>query len=301
MPVLKAVMIIIIVLGHLVYYAKSPVFGFFHELSTSAVAMFFFASGFGLVRSWQRKGLTYLRGFFKSRILRILLPAFLFLLIHFLLCGTGSKTLAEMLRQFWRNGITTPPQFWFLFALLFDYLLFWVCFRFVSPQWRLPVLLTGCILYIAATLLAGYDRCWWVCALAFPTGCWFAEKEGVIARHCSRTPVHFMLGLLAGAGLFLAAYLPGKPFLWPLCYVAIPWILALIVCAVPMDRLNLPVVGFMGAVSYEIYLSHITVLDFLQRFHGLTAHPWVYILVAFLSIGVLSYGIHRFCSYILSR
>ena len=273
---LKAVLILIIVLWHFVYYSEHPVFSLFHELGTSAVALFFFVSGFGCVRSWQKKGQSYLRGFFKSRILGIILPAVIFLVLH----------------SIWRRGFTIPPQYWFLWVILFDYLIFWCCYRFLAPAWRLPVLLIGCLLFMAATIFAGFDRCWWICGLSFPTGCLFANIEGTLARSCADKPFRFIAWLMAGVLLFAGAYLTREPLIWPLCYVGIPWTLALLVSVIPLDSLRLPVLGFLGSISYEMYLSHVTVLEVLHQVKAISARTFVFVLAVLALTVAISFAVH---------
>ncbi len=282
---LKAVLILIIVLGHFVYYAKSPVFSLFHELGTSAVSIFFFMSGFGCLRSWQLKGRHYLDGFFKSRILGILLPAILFCVLH----------------SIWKRGFAIPPQYWFLWVILFDYLLFWYCYRFLPPTWRLPVLLIGNMLFMAATIFAGFDRCWWICGLSFPTGCLFADIETTLAKSCAEKPSRFIAWLMGGILLFAGAYLTRKPWIWPLCYVGIPWSLALLVCATPLDSLKLPVLGFLGSISYEMYLSHVTVLEVLHQVQAVSAHTWTFVLAVFVLTIAVSFAARWLCSMVLRK
>lgn len=301
MKPLKAVLVLIIVLGHISYYLDGPVFQAFHQLGAPAVAFFFFISGFGLFRSWQMKGPSYLRGFFRSRILRILLPALILLLIHLLLCGSGGKDLSGMLEQLVKYGVTVPPQFWFLFVILFDYLLFWCTFRWLPSDLHIPVLFIGAILFIAGTVLAGYDRCWWICELAFPAGAAFAQHEDGISRFFGKSPLLFALGLVLGSVFFIGTFLTRSPYIWTLSYVAICWIVALIVSAVPFDRVRWPVLGFLGTVSYEIYLSHITALDFLRSGRGYVGQNWLYILLAFALTLFLSGLVHFLCARLFPK
>lgn len=282
---LKAVLILIIVLGHFVYYTNRPVFSVFHELGTSAVSMFFFMSGFGCLRSWQLKGQNYLDGFFKSRILGILLPAVVFLVLH----------------TIWKRGFAMPPQYWFLWVVLFDYVLFWCCYRFLAPTWRLPVLLAGSLLFMAATFFAGFDRCWWICGLSFPTGCLFANVEDRLAKSCAGKPFRFLVWLMAGVVVFAGAYLTRQPLIWPICYIGIPWTLALLVSVIPLDSLKLPVLGFLGTISYEMYLSHVTVLDVLHQVPAISAHTWAFVVAVLLLTIAVSYAVHRLCSLALRK
>lgn len=301
MKPLKAVFVLIIVLGHISYYLDAPVFRVFHQLGAPAVAVFFFVSGFGLVRSFQMKGKGYLQGFFRSRILRILLPALVLFFVHLLLCGNGGKSFPEMLEQLFKYGITIPPQYWFLFVILFDYLLFWCTFRWLPSDFHLPVLFIGAILFIAGTVLAGYDRCWWICGLTFPTGAVFAQHEDRIRLFLGKSPLRFTLGMVLGSVLLIVTFLTHSPFVWTLSYVAICWIVALIVSAVPFDRVRWPVLGFLGTVSYEIYLSHITALDFLRSGRVYVSQNWLYILLAFALTLFLSGLVHFLCARLFPK
>lgn len=301
MKPLKAVLVLIIVLGHITYYLDGSVFRVFHQLGAPAVAVFFFVSGFGLVKSWQLKGRSYLRGFFRHRILRILIPALFMLLIHLLLCGSGGKDLPGMLEQLVKYGVTVPPQFWFLFVILFDYLLFWCCYRWRPSGFHLPALFIGAVIFIIGTAVAGYDRCWWICELAFPAGAAFAQYEGGISRYFGKSPLRFAFGLVLGSVFFIGTFLTRSPYIWTLSYVAICWIVALIVSAVPFDRVRWPILGFLGMVSYEIYLSHITALDFLRGRLVCIDQNWLYVLLAIAMTVSLSWLVHFLCAGLFQK
>lgn len=285
MSPLKAVLIIIIVLGHFVYYMENPVFNLIHKLGTSAVAMFFFISGFGCIRSYQRKGREYLKGFFRSRILGILLPAAILLIIH----------------SCWKHQISMPPQYWFLFVILFDYLLFWLCYSFLKPSLRIPALWIGSLLFIVVTILTGFDRCWWICCMAFPTGCFFSLVENTLAEVYSEKPLCFIAWMSAGLLLFALTFLTHNPYIWTLSYVGISWTLALIVSVIPLDHLELPVLSFLGSISYEIYLSHITIFEVLQRLLPDAAPRSFYILATLLLTIVVAYVVNRLCKMVIKK
>ena len=278
-------LILIIVFGHFAYYVEAPVFKLFHELGTSAVAMFFFISGFGCVRSWQHKGRDYLNGFFRLRIPGILLPAIIILVVHSCL----------------RQKILMPPQYWFLFVIIFDYLLFWFCYRFLKSYLHIPVLWIGSLLFMVITILLGFDRCWWICGLTYPAGCMFAYKESYLAKESSDNPLRFFAWLTASLLLFAGAYVTHEPLIWPLSYVGITLAIAFIVSMIPLDQMKLPVLGFIGSISYEIYLSHITVIEFLQSFHSITTHSWIFIMAALLLTVVVSYMVKRLSVIILRK
>ena len=295
---LKALLAIFIVLGHFYYFSDSLVFVPFHKLAATAVAMFFFVSGFGLVKSWNKKGTSYLNAFFKHRVLRILVPAIILFFIHLLLCGNGGLSFSEMLRRLVVQGLAYPPEYWFIFVILFDYLLFWCAFKFLPASIRLPFIFFSSLVFIILAVWAGYDRCWWICSFSFPCGAVYAMYEDDINSFCGKNIKAFISSL---AILFLFAigiYLTGNQFVWTLFYMVVPFGIALIVAAVRPNKIVLRLLGFLGIISYEIYLSHITMTHFFK--YSVPIDPeWLYILTVFGMILVISFIVNRFCALIL--
>ena len=253
MPPLRALLVLCIVLGHFSYYGV-PALGPLRSLAVPAVAMFLFISGYGLTRSWQLKGAAYLRGFFGRRIVRIALPAALVALLHRLLTG----------------GFAGLPHFWFVWTILFDYLLFWLCRKFLPEKAAPWAILAGVLLFAVGTAAAGFDRCWWISALAFPGGAFLAEYEDAFFGFCRRREANWWLALLASAAVAAGLFLTGNLACKALCYVFSSLACALLVARIPLDGLRLQVLAWLGSISYELYLVHITVMLLLQgSFSGL--------------------------------
>ena len=298
---LKAVLALIIVLGHFFYYSNCPFFIPFHELAATAVAMFFFISGFGLVKTWEKKGPSYLKGFFTYRLTKILFPAIIIFLIHLLLCGTGGTNIYALFKRLVKLGQAYPPQYWFIFVIVYDYLLFWFSFKFLPTSLRISCLFLGSLLLIVFTTWAGYDRCWWICSFSFPCGAVYAKHEEKINSICGKSVLLFVISLFV---LFLTAvglYLTGKQYLWTLFYLVVPFGIALIVAALKPDKVVFPFLSFFGVISYEIYLSHITAMEFFHRSPAAISSDWAYILSVLATTIALSFIINRLCTLIIPR
>lgn len=291
MSPIRAILALIIVLGHLSFFGVET-FMPLRNLAPPAVAMFLFISGYGLTRSFEKKGETYLDGFFRKRIVKILFPAVLVAGLHFLLCGRVGPGLVERLQRVVTGGSTFLPHYWFVWAIAFDYLLFWVCHKLLPGQVAKYSILTGVILFTLGTALAGFDRCWWVCSLAFPAGVFFAEYETPLFSFCSKKEVHYWLTITFLALAFAACYLTRNPVIWTLCYVFVPIIGALIIARIPLDRFRLRVLCFVGTVSYEIYLIHITIMSLLRGNNVYLSSDLLFVAAALcITIGT-AYGIH---------
>ncbi|MBR5660175.1 MAG: acyltransferase family protein [Bacteroidales bacterium] len=298
---LKALMALIIVLGHFYYYSDCPVFVPFHKMAATAVAMFFFISGFGLVKSWNNKGSSYLIGFLKYRLTKILAPAIILLLLHFLLCGTRETTLLALLWRLVKYGQAYPPQYWFLFVIIFDYILFWFAFRFLPLSARLPFLFLGSLAFIFFAVWVGYDRCWWICSFSFPCGAVYAMREDTINSFCGKNIAFYISSLAILSLAAIGTYLTGNQFVWTLFYMVTPMGIALIVAAIKPDKYISPLLGLLGIISYEIYLSHLTMMELFHKYPVAISPEWLYILTVFGTTIVVSFLVNNLCKSTLSR
>lgn len=297
----RAVLAILIVLGHFSYFMEGDFVKGMRVAGPVSVAFFLFISGYGLTCSMRTKGGSYLKRFPLSKLIRIVLPALLVCFLHVLLCGNGGVSLFSRIGLVFSCGNTLLPHYWFVWAILFDYLLFYFSWRLFPRRWTKYMILAGVIVFLLVTILRGFDRCWWMCALSFPAGIFFSEFEQPFLSFAGMRESRYWLSLFVLALLFVGLYL--VPFLWvrTLAYAIGPFFLALCVARLPIDRTHLPVLGFLGAISYEIYLSHITIMSFLRGDVVWISHRNIYVVVVFALTILVAWLIHLLCDRLLKR
>ena len=99
------------------------------------VAIFFFCSGYGLIKSLNTKK-DYLKGFIRNRIVKaIVLPFYVNVIVYgILMAATGIKLPKERW-IFNFLGITMMNEYaWFPIVLALLYLVFFLCFRFIKNR-----------------------------------------------------------------------------------------------------------------------------------------------------------------------
>ena len=295
----RAVLAILIVLGHFSYFMEGGFVKVMRMAAPASVAFFLFISGYGLTSSMRTKGVAYLKHFPQSKLVRIVLPAILVVLLHLLLCGNGGVSLLSRVGLVFSCGNTLLPHYWFVWTILFDYLLFYVSWRFFPQRWTKYIILAGVIVFLLATVLRGFDRCWWMCALSFPAGIFFSEFEQPVYAFVGRCESRYWLSLFVLALVFLGLYL--VPVLWTrtIAYAICPFFMALCVARIPIDKLRLPILCFLGAISYEIYLSHITMMSFLRGDVVWISSRYIYVVVVFASTILVAWLIHLLCERLL--
>ena len=99
------------------------------------VAIFFFCSGYGLIKSLETKK-DYLKGFIRKRIVKALvLPFYVNVLIYGLLVYLSGYKLPKMRWIFNFLGLTMMNTYaWFPIVLAILYLVFFLCFRFIKNR-----------------------------------------------------------------------------------------------------------------------------------------------------------------------
>ncbi|MBR6246940.1 MAG: acyltransferase family protein [Bacteroidales bacterium] len=296
----KALMALLIVADHLNFFLDLGWLRPARELGAPIVSMFFFISGFGLVRSYQGKGPAYLKSFLGKKFLRIVLPALLALACYYLLLWNPGRDYPGDWKNLVLYGTPILPFSWFAEAIVFFYLIYYLSFRFLPGKWKAAGLLAGTLAWMAATILAGYDWCWWICSLSFPAGALFAWKEKEIYAFCEERPYRYyaLLGVLSI--VFLVLYLPRNPYLWTLCYILIPTIVALLVARLPIGRLHGPVITFICGISYEIYLCHGIPMELFRDRLPIDSGLLFIIAVYALTV-LLAFAVHKASTFISSK
>ena len=127
------------------------------------VAIFFFCSGYGLIKSLNSKE-NYLKGFIKNRIVRaIVLPFYVNVIIYGIYMLVSGVKLPRERWIFNFLGITMMNEYaWFPIVLALLYLVFFLCFRFIKNR---PVCFAMMFVFIIAICIGfcynGHFACWY--------------------------------------------------------------------------------------------------------------------------------------------
>lgn len=163
---------------------------FFIPMGYMFVAVFLFCSGLGLYKSFKNKP-DYLKGFFRRRILPIIVAFYLSEFIY-----TGVRLLSgqkmDLTKILWYlSGLRMANDYsWYVIVIPFFYLVFWAAFRFCKRE--------GTAIFFIFIFTLGYtvlgcridhQDTWWMrgewwynSIILFPLGIVFAKYEEKITR-----------------------------------------------------------------------------------------------------------------------
>lgn len=280
---LKGVMSVSIVAFHLSCFTDSWLY-VFGSWGAPIVSLFYFISGYGLMFSLEKKGSQYLKNFFRNRIIRgILLPFLLVWFINRLLFKEFySQDLFDEIANLIVYGHTTLNFSWYIFSILFFYIMF-----YLTARYRNVVLVSFVytVLYIMVTYLMGYERCWYISALAFPFGILFCRYEKRIHEQWYSAVKYYATVPLCMLLLMLCV-ISKSEYMFFIAYVLIPFV---VVCACAKLKLSNKFIEYLGKYSYEIYLCHGMCMMFFRGEYIDISSDNMYILVVFASTFAMAF------------
>lgn len=219
-----------------------------------------------------------------------MIPALVALFTWYIVNWTIPNPIGELGALF-RYGMTTLPYSWYVVVIVMFYMLFWLVYSLASEKMRLPLLTLLTAVVTGLFILIGYDRCWWVCNLAFPAGALLAHYERKIEGFLNKGFVYSFSALGACFAAFLVFYLTGNEFCYILCYPFIAFAVAIAVGCIDLPKPGKSV-AFLGSVSYEIYLCQGIVMDYLRGNHVFIHNNIAYIVMVYVFVILLAYVVN---------
>ena len=276
MPAIKIFMDIVIVLGHLSVRIPSDWIQPFRFWGAPFVSMFLFVSGFGMWQSYLSHSGLSIASVLK-RVWKLALPFLLTVFFYYMIVRIPSGETDLNICNAILTGTSKQYHLWFVFAIVYLYLAFYLCTRFRSK----PTIIVSLFVLVSATIIllrqVGYDRCWWVSLLAFPTGCLYSMYKDRINGVIFKNRLRYCLAMAAAIVGVGVSYLPSVEVLYSISHIFIPMAIALVVIQLPIEKLNNRFTMHLGSISYEIYLCQLIAMDALQLFFS-SMPPAVYVL-----------------------
>lgn len=254
----------------------------YYDSGYLAVAVFFFYSGYGLMK----KGISQKTGFFRKRLKSLLIPYVLTMIIYWILYAvTGDvKSLSSLMTEHFHNesGISF---LWYVFSYL-AWILFLGCSLRLIRKDR-QILWTACMfaaVYITVCVLV-IPQYFWIynTIILIPCGCAWAyyEKNIVSWIHAHYKPV------LAGSLILFAISCFGHAHM----ILKVPaYMLSAVIFIIFLNTLTMKlrpqgkVPAFLGIISYEIYVLHGIPVTFLKNaFADETLWTWSVLIIAVIS------------------
>lgn len=252
---LRGLLAISVMLTHLCPYLtdEAPLLQDFCLWGPPSVASFFLLAGYGLAFSYKKKGETYLHGFFKKRLVRLLWPLLFMTIVY--------QSYKIYHNNFdWIDMLISPsPMSWFIYALVIWYVGYYFSFKFgrtVKEKLGLVWLFT--LVYLALTIYLKQSY-YYISILPLPmaiTYVFYEEKfRAFILGHAKTVWWVIMLAVLIVMGYAVAGQYGVKLPGWGMpVYTLVPWVIVYITYY--LGGWKNKMTNFLGGISYEFYIVH---------------------------------------------
>lgn len=297
------------------------------DIGVCFVGLFFFFSGYGLLKSVRKKD-NYLKGFLKKRYAAILIPFYvciiLFVLYNIL---NGAKYTSKELVSFLSGWILLNTHMWYIVEIAVLYLAFYLINRFVqNKSIVIGLMAIFVILLMIGSVLLGHGKYWfqgewWYnTSFLFVIGMMIANWEQQIICFVKKW---YYLVLLVVLGIFIALYkateymlqvhsywseVPGvtmgysDKFMTLSCQLpmVISFVLLILLITMKIQFKN-KILDFLGSISLEIYLLHGLFLEMFSSTGKATIpDPFLYMMAVIGSSIVLATVVHYICKFAIN-
>lgn len=275
---IRGLLAFFVVCGHCDNMNRGSVLLNMLHLSTPAVAVFFFMSGFGYMKRFQDKGRLYLD--------RLIIPSGIKLLVPLGMAYALWQVL-EFFLNLRVNEFPMPPHSWYVYALIILTLLFVLWMKLSEKVALVGLIASSLLWYFVGFLFVHNHDVWWHTIPAFVFGVLWAKYEDLILKFVKRNVLVATVEIIGAVFLVYCLYVlvPGEIlFLRDIRLWLIGPVVAYIVYILGPIRSR--ILGFLGGISYEIYLLHC-----IPEFGLSTAfsRPEVYLTVTFLFASTLGW------------
>lgn len=297
----RGILAIFIILHHVYLCGHYGFLSEFKSWGAISVSMFLFISGYGLTKSYQIKGASYLKGFIKNRLcMAILLPCAVVILLQALIALVSGNcvTFLGLLKN---NG-----ERWFIAAILYLYLSFYLT-AIARTKLKSIIIISLVLAYVLVAINLNLGRCWYISIWGFVVGNMYAENESYILEKFNQYKFLYYLTIPTLMGLMAICYVLGvilpsfMQISFSMVYAIIPMLFALILQKLDVARLHeSKILKFLSGISYELYLTHGVVILLLSKY-GLFANNGVLflMLVLLLTVGLATF-VRFICDKLLS-
>ena len=279
---INGIFVMFVFLSHFGQYETMPWNNLLLAIGQLMVAPFLFYSGYGIMEQIQRRGIAYIDGMPRKRILKFYIHFCMALCIYLFLSFLLGKeySFVRIVLSFTALSSIGNSN-WYVFAILTMYSIVYISFKqFKKHSMTSCVLFT--ILYIVMMDIIK-DQAWWYnIILCFPAGMILSKYKD---RVCSiiRKPVFFVF-MITLALILYTFHL--DIFAYEIISIAFCFLIV-DVCA--FKEIKNDIFHFLGQYVFEIYILQRISMNLFDRY----LNDWIYLIVCILVTFILAYNFKK--------
>lgn len=291
---LRGICAIEIVLGHLgAALPKSYLLYPFQKAGILVVGIFFFLSGYGLIYNYLNKQ-AYLEGFLKKRLSALLLPVIIVWIIKSIVNFSMNPKSNIFVYMAQKNIFRTTN--WFVWELLLCYLIFYFAYKHFSIMYAVYLNIIFAFVFILICYFTRMTDPWYGSTLCFPMGIIVGINYDKIIywmrKRIFYKAIYFTFLLAITSVLFIL--LPEGKFVTVVVTRNIASITFVLLVLLLLQKVKIgnKISLFLGKISYEIYLIHFSVINWLAPLKKHEGSELLYVTAVFVISIFLGWMFH---------
>lgn len=274
-----------------------------------ATSVFFFISGYGLQKKYMMSK-DYDQKFLKKRLPGIVIPYVVMTFVYWIIKNLlGDKcTFLEILNAI-KRGTPIVSFSWYVITILVFYFVFYLLMKICKKNNK-AMILGSFLYYIFWVFLCrelGYESYWYNSAHLLVVGVVYAILENKLLpffKSCYRAVFPIVLFFFSICFYYpneIAKFLPvrGIKFLVP-CATAFFFVVMLLLLSLKY-RVGNKVLGYLGDISFEIYLLQGICFLLLRNNYIYVGNPILYAVIILSGTILLAHLFHKLFQYLLNK
>ena len=268
---LRGICALVVVMHHLsgAFHEGDIFFTIFFNVGFLAVSIFFFSSGYGLMKSYMNKE-NYVKGFFSRRVMSIALPYAFYIMIYWIISVLRHDpyTFGEVMASLF-NGHPIVTFSWYILVSLFFYIFFYLMMRIFKKNYA-GILGSSLIFFILRAVfcyMQNRGTHWYISSFCVPLGILVAMAENLIIEKIRRHyTMYFILSSILMVVAFAAALIiESNGFIDVFISVCSSIIFVVFVHLLTMKfSSENKLWKCLSHISLEVYLTHPLIMRFLR-------------------------------------
>lgn len=305
---------IVIIFHHLANLTGDGVlFSSFSLIGASAVAFFFFLSGYGLQLSYMKKNDIYRKEFLKKRLPKILIPYIIIIGLYWVMYLILGRyfSIKDIILSF-INGNPIAAYSWFIVNILIFYIVFWFLMLICKKHYFFMII--GGIVwygfYVAFCINMNYSSVWYKSSHLLIIGMFWATYENKIKDLIKK---NYIIPAMLSFFCFLSYYI-----FWfivktmgmsigdfsvsgILLYISRTFFVVSMLILFMKLRIGNRILNFLGTISLELYITHGLFVFAFRSGCVYIKDNVIYCLSVLTGTVLLSYCLHLLFQIILNK
>ncbi len=300
---INGIFVVLVIFSHYAQYAHfegvydEPYLLLQKHLNQMIVATFLFYSGYGMMESFKRKGVQYLKRIptkFITLLLKFDCAVCVFWILGKILGLQHDYGIKTVLYSFiaWLN---LGNSNWYIFVILAEYVLLWIAFQGIRYRDSRAMYYLSSVLFFFFTIglivfliKKGQAMYWYDTAILLPVGIWYSLGKEKIEKIVMKNDYLFLFWCVLSCGIYVVLYFHrfkygvGGYSLWAISFIVLVLLITMKV------KIGNSLLDWFGKHVFSIYILQRIPMITLDYFGCIESHRYISLIIVIVTTALMA-------------